>query len=92
MNEISTRRRLRIFAVIAAAAAGLAITSCSNQSSDGDSGHVGTDDHAVIDPLDPAELDAVATATTAMQTRAHSRPGPTPAMNRAAIEVPDTRE
>ena len=68
MNEISTRRRFRIFAVIAAAAAGLAITSCSNQSSDGDSGHAGTDDHAVIDPLDPTALDAVATATTAMQT------------------------
>lgn len=52
--------------------AGLAVTTavlagCGASGGDVDSEHVGSDDHAEIDPYDPTHLDEVGTATTAMQ-------------------------
>ena len=67
MNEIFTKRPAKLrrtLAVIATAAATLVLAGCG--SSD-DTTPKGSDDHAVIDPLDPSELDANATAVTAMQ-------------------------
>lgn len=56
-------------AVALAAAAAIALAGCGSEGGNDSGGlHTGTDDHAVIDPLSPQEIDADQTAITAMQT------------------------
>lgn len=64
-RQIPLPKKFLIGAVIATTAV---LAGCGASSGDGGSGeHGGSDDHVHIDPYDPAHLDDVGTATTAMQ-------------------------
>ncbi|MBH5144235.1 hypothetical protein D6M20_02485 (plasmid) [Rhodococcus qingshengii] len=57
-------KKLLIAGLIATTAV---LAGCGSPGGDGDGEHTGSDDHVHIDPYDPAHLDEVGTATTAMQ-------------------------
>lgn len=65
-------KKFLIGAVIASTAV---LAGCGSSNGGGDGEHGGSDDHVHIDPYDPAHLDEVGTATTAMQVILSWQPG-----------------
>ncbi|MDO1481793.1 hypothetical protein [Rhodococcus ruber] len=57
--------RITVAAVCTAAA--VALAGCGSDTTDGQHVHEGSDDHQVIEPLSPQQIDADQTAITAMQ-------------------------
>jgi len=66
---IRTMRMSKKVVIAGLLAVTAALAGCGSSNGDGGDGeHGGSDDHAHIDPYDPAHLDEVGTATTAMET------------------------